>query len=90
MVMKENPDKKNWEGKKHHRLVDYKEAEICPAYISKISSNCEKQIILLMIPNQEEGWYYFAVKNYLHDQEEQHQNIMVILIFLLFRLYSLF
>ena len=26
---------------------------MCPAYISKINSNCEKQIILLMIPNKE-------------------------------------
>ena len=26
-------------------------------------SNCEKQIILLMIPNEEkEGWYYIAAK----------------------------
>ena len=33
-----------------------KEKEIYPAYISKINSNCEKQIILLMISNeQEEG-----------------------------------
>ena len=37
--------------------------EICPAYISKINSNCEKQIILLMIPNVEkEGWHYLAIK----------------------------
>ena len=28
-----------------------KEKEIYPAYISKINSNCEKQIILVMIPN---------------------------------------
>ena len=36
----------------------------CPAYISKINSNCEKQTILLIIPNEEkEGWYYLAVKN---------------------------
>ena len=33
------------------------------AYISKINSNYEKQIILLMIPNEEkEGWHYLAVK----------------------------
>ena len=38
--------------------------EICPAYISKVNSNFEKQIILLMIPIEEKkGWYYFAVKN---------------------------
>ena len=43
------------------------EKETCPAYISKINSNCEKQIILLMIPNkQKEGWHYIAVKNCLH------------------------
>ena len=39
------------------------EMEICPAYISKINLNCEKQIILLMIPNDEkEGWHYLTVK----------------------------
>ena len=37
--------------------------EISPAYISKIDTNCQKQIILLMIPNEErEGWHYLAVK----------------------------
>ena len=30
-----------------------KEKEICPAYISQINSNCEKQIILLMISDTE-------------------------------------
>ena len=35
--------------------------EICPAYTWKINSNCEKQIILLMIPNENftkirKGW----------------------------------
>ena len=30
-----------------------KEMEICLAYISKINSNCEEQIILLMITNGE-------------------------------------
>ena len=35
-----------------------KEMEICPAYVYKINSNCEKQIILLMISNEEkEGWH---------------------------------
>ena len=43
-------------------IVYIKEKEISPAYISKINSNCEKQIILLMIPNEEkEGWCYLAV-----------------------------
>ena len=34
-------------------ILSIKEKGICPAYISKINSNCEKQIILLMIPNEE-------------------------------------
>ena len=34
----------------------------CPAYITKYKSTCEKQIILLMIPNEEkEGWNHLAV-----------------------------
>ena len=40
-----------------------KQKEICPAYVSKVNSNCKKQIVLLMIPNEEkEGWHYLAVK----------------------------
>ena len=39
-----------------------KEMKICPPYFSKINSNCAKQIILLMIPNEEKkGWHYLAV-----------------------------
>ena len=39
------------------------EKEICPANISRINSICEKQIIILMIPNVEkEGWHYLVVK----------------------------
>ena len=38
------------------------ERQICPAYISKINPNCNKQITLLMIPNKEKGrWRYLAV-----------------------------
>ena len=33
-----------------------KKKKIYPAYVSKHSSNCEKQVILLMIPNRQ-GWY---------------------------------
>ena len=52
-------------------ILYVKEKEIIPAYISKIKLNCEKQIILLMIPNKKkEGWHYLAVKIYLHCQEE--------------------
>ena len=44
-------------------ILYIKEKEICPAYISKINSNFEKQIILLMIPKEEkEDWDYIAVK----------------------------
>ena len=40
-----------------------KEKEILPAYISKHNPTCEKQIIILMIPNKEKKeWYYLAVK----------------------------
>ena len=40
-----------------------KEKELCPPYISEIKSNCEKQITVLMFPNEEkEGWHYFSVK----------------------------
>ena len=37
-----------------------KKEKIYPAYFSKYNSNCEKQIILLIIPDGE-GWHYFAV-----------------------------
>ena len=44
-------------------ILYIKEKEICPSYISKINLNCEKQIILLTIPNEEkEGWHYLEVK----------------------------
>ena len=47
-----------------------KKKKVCPAYVSKHNSNCEEQVILLMIPNGEkcetksEGqrWHYLAVK----------------------------
>ena len=41
-----------------------KEKEICPAHISNHNSTRERQIILLMILNEEkEGWYHLAVEN---------------------------
>ena len=44
-------------------ILYIKEKEICPPYISKINSNCEKEIILLMISNDEkEGWHYLTIK----------------------------
>ena len=43
-----------------------KEKELCPAYISKVNLNCEKQVTLLIIPDEEkEGQHYFAVKNHI-------------------------
>ena len=43
--------------------VWYAEKEkIYPAYVSKNNSNHEKQVILLMIPN-EKKWHFLAVKN---------------------------
>ena len=45
------------------KVLYIKKMEICPASISKIKSDCEKQIILSMIPNEgKEGWHYLAVK----------------------------
>ena len=41
----------------------YIKKEIYPVYISNINSNYEKQVILLMIPNEEkEAWHNLAVK----------------------------
>ena len=36
--------------------------KIYPGYVSKHNSNWEKQVILLIIQNEEE-WHYLAVKN---------------------------
>ena len=38
-----------------------KKEKTYPAYVSKHNSNCEKQVIISMIPN-EEKWHYLAVK----------------------------
>ena len=48
----------------------------------KINSRCEKQIILLMIPNEEKGgWHYLSVKNiYITKRNNVKTNIMVIFI----------
>ena len=55
-----------------------KEKEICPAYISQINSNCEKQIILLMISDKEkEVQHYLAVQKLsalLHGICSKHLN----------------
>ena len=41
-----------------------KKEKIYPVYVSKYNSNCEKQVILLMITNGEE-WHYLVVKKLL-------------------------
>ena len=44
-------------------ILQIKEKEICPVYISKNNSNCQKQTILLMIPSEEkEGWHFLMLK----------------------------
>ena len=53
--MKPFINKFNWKGINYPSKKDTlytKEKEICPAYISKINSNCVKQIILLKTPNE--------------------------------------
>ena len=62
-------EKNDWKAFEKNNLIIIrnilyiKEKEICPSCISKINSNCEKQIILLMIPNEEkESFHYLAVK----------------------------
>ena len=35
-----------------------------PAYISKHNLHHKKEVILLIIPN-EEGWYYLAIKKFI-------------------------
>ena len=55
-----------------------KKEKLYVAYVSKHNSNCEKQVIISMIPNGEkrktkfEGrwWNYLPVKNYQHYYEE--------------------
>ena len=37
-----------------------KKKKLCPAYISKLNSNREKKVMLLMIPNEEKWHYLFA------------------------------
>ena len=48
--------------------------ETFPAYVSEMNSNCEKQNILLIIPNVEKaGWHYLTVKKYLDCYTEKHK-----------------
>ena len=46
-------------------ILYIKKKEKCPVYISKINSNCEKQIILLMIQNEEKKDGIVCSKKYL-------------------------
>ena len=42
-------------------LCTVKKKKIYPAYVSKRNLNCEKEVILLIIPNGK-GWHYPAIK----------------------------
>ena len=44
------------------KVLYAKKVKIYPAYVSKHNSYCDKQIIILMIPNRN-GWNCFTVKN---------------------------
>ena len=63
-------------------ILQIKEKEMCPVYISKNNSNCQKQTILLMIPSEEkEGWHFLMLKKLsTSSRGSKHQNIMVIFI----------
>ena len=41
-----------------------KRKKIYPAYVSKHNSNCDKQVILLMILNRENYGIFFQYKSY--------------------------
>ena len=45
-------------------LLKKKKIYLAYAYVFKNNSNCEKQVIVLMISNEEKQWHYLAVKNY--------------------------
>ena len=57
-------------------ILYIKEKEICPSYIPKYNSTCEKQIILLMIPREEKVWHYIAINELstsLHGITSKHK-----------------
>ena len=45
-------------------MLKKKKIYLAYAYVFKNNSNCEKQVIVLMISNEEKQWHYLAVKNY--------------------------
>ena len=76
MFPSENDDWKTFEknnGTISLNVLYTKKEKIYSAYVSKKNSNCEKQVILLVIPNgkkrevKSDGrWHYLALKNYMH------------------------
>ena len=63
--------------------------DIYSVYYLKINSNCEKQVIILMIPNEKkEGWYYLAIKKIISIIKKI--NVKMPCCFLLFELSSFF
>ena len=60
-----------------------KEKEISPAYFSKINLICAKQIILLMVPNEEkEDWHYLAIKKTIYIINPIPHGLFFIVIFM--------
>ena len=59
-----------------------KKEKIYPAYVSNNNSNCEKQVIFLIIPNREE-WHYLAVRKLSELLKEITLNITVVFIALI-------
>ena len=45
-------------------MLKKKKIYLAYAYVFKNNSNREKQVIVLMISNEEKQWHYLAVKNY--------------------------
>ena len=43
-------------------MLEANKEKIYAAYVSKHSSNYEKQVIILMISNGDKQWHYLAVK----------------------------
>ena len=55
-----------------------KEMEICPAYISKYNSSCEKHYHLMI--RNEKGWHYLSVNTIRITNTNNLKEIMVVFI----------
>ena len=74
IINKYNWDRKNFPSEKYNwkksekknvtialNVLYAKKEKICPAFVSKHNSDCEKKVILLMISSGEK-WHYLGVK----------------------------